>query len=206
MSLKHLARDERLDLAAFLETLEPSQWDTPTLCEGWRVRDVVAHMISYDELDTRGVLRRFAKGKFLLGRINDIGVAEYVARSPEDLIALLRKYAEPRGFTTGFGCRLALTDAMIHQQDIRRPLGLPRQIPGERLLPVLSFARFAPPIRGFVHARGVRLIATDLDWSFGSGPDVRGTAEALLMAMAGRRGVVGALSGPGQHIMARRLG
>ena len=62
MGLRRLAREERADFAAFLETLSPRQWEASTLCTGWRVRDVVAHVISYDELDGRSLVGRFAQG------------------------------------------------------------------------------------------------------------------------------------------------
>jgi uncharacterized protein (TIGR03083 family) len=200
-----LARQEREDFAALLADFSPEQWEAPTLCDRWRVRDVVAHVISYDELDRRGLLGRFAKGRFLLNRINAVGVADYASRPPQELSELMRLHAEPSGLPAGFGGMIALVDGMIHQQDIRRPMGLPRDIPAERLLPALSFAVTAPTILGFWRTRGVRLVATDLDWSTGRGPEVRGAAESLLMAMAGRRGVVGELSGPGQAKLAGRL-
>jgi uncharacterized protein (TIGR03083 family) len=201
----NLARQEREDFAALLTDLAPEQWDAPTLCDRWRVRDVVAHVISYDELDRLSLIGRFAKGWFLLNRTNAVGVADYAARSPQQLSELMRIHAEPSGLPAGFGGMIALVDGMIHQQDIRRPLGLPRDIPAERLLPTLSFAVTAPTILGFWRTRGVRLVATDLDWSTGRGPEVRGPAEAILMAMAGRRSVVGELSGPGQAKLADRM-
>ncbi len=104
-----------------------------------------------------------------------------------------------------FGGVIALTDGMIHQQDVRRPLGPPREIPAERIVPVLHFALFAPVVRGILRVRGVRLVATDLDWSFGSGPEARGPAESLLMVIAGRRGVVPELSGPGTAKLTERI-
>jgi hypothetical protein len=103
------------------------------------------------------------------------------------------------------GGAIGLTDGMIHQQDIRRPLGLPRTIPAERLVPALRTALFAPTLLGVVRVRGVRLVASDLDWSFGRGPEVRGPAEAILMTVAGRQAAVGELSGPGQPQLARRV-
>jgi uncharacterized protein (TIGR03083 family) len=206
MSLMHLARAERADLLELLTGLTPQQWDGPTLCTGWRVRDVVAHMISYEGLGRRELIGRFARGRLHQGRVNDIGVAERRDAGPEELLALLEQRLEPNGLTTGFGCRVALLDAMIHQQDIRRPLGAARTIPAERLLPALSFARFAPPIGAFWRARGLRLVATDLDWAAGRGPEVLGPAEALLMAISGRRGVVQELAGPGQPTLAARIG
>jgi uncharacterized protein (TIGR03083 family) len=206
MICKQLARAERADLLAFLTGLTPRQWDAPTLCAGWRVRDVVAHMISYEGLRGRELIGRFTRGRFRLAGVNAVGVAEMRDSGPDELLALLEQRLEPSGLTTGFGSRVALLDALIHQQDIRRPLGVPRTIPPERLLPALSFARFAPPIGAFWRARGLRLVATDLDWADGRGPEVHGPGESLLMAIAGRRGVVDELTGPGQPTLAARIG
>ncbi len=121
-----LARSEREDFAAFLETLSPQQWEAPTLCERWNVRQVAAHAISFDELRGGALVRRFLKGWLRVDRINQVGVDDYAGHTPAELIALIRTHAEPHGMTAGFGGRVALTDNMIHQQDIRRPLGLPR--------------------------------------------------------------------------------
>ncbi|MEP7161933.1 MAG: DinB family protein, partial [Dermatophilaceae bacterium] len=93
----------------------------------------------------------------------------------------------------------------IHHQDIRRPLGMPRQIPAERLRWVLGDSVRSPELPGWRLARGVRLAPTDLDWSHGSGPEVTGPAEAMLMAIAGRSSAVGELAGPGQPVVAGRL-
>ena len=193
-----MARDERDEFAAFLEGLTPVQWNSPTLCERWRVRDVAIHTVSYDELDTKGLVTRFLKGRLSTDRINAICVADYADRSPEQIVAMIRANTEPHGLTAGFGGRIALTDGMIHQQDIRRPLNIPRTIDPERLRTALDFARYAPTIRGAWRARGVRLVATDLPWSHGKGPEVRGSGEAVLMAMAGRRAALDDLDGPGK--------
>jgi uncharacterized protein (TIGR03083 family) len=194
MDAVRLAHDERADLADFLITLSPAQWEAPSLCAGWRVRDVVAHMFSYEELGAGGVARRFLKGGFRPGKVNAVGVDE-----------LVQDHLRPRGLTAAFGGRIALVDGLIHHQDIRRPLGKPREIPAERLLPVLQFALTAPPIGASRRVRGLRLVATDLDWSAGDGAVVEGPAEPLLMAMAGRRDVVGELAGPGQPTLAARI-
>ncbi len=201
-----LARAERADLAELLATLTPDQWEAPTLCSRWRVREVVAHMFSYEELTTAGLIGRFLRGGVAPGRANQIGVEAYADRSPDELLALVRAHLDPRGLTAGFGGRIALTDGTIHHQDIRRPLGLPREVPAERLAFVLDFARTAPTIGAKRRIKGLTLTATDLDWSTGAGPVVEGPAESLLMALAGRRGVVGELSGPGQPVLAERIG
>lgn len=160
MNVTGLVQDERSDLAAFLGTLTPQQWEAASLCHGWRVRDVVAHLVSYE--GTR--------------------------------------------CTAGFGGRIALVDGLIHHQDIRRPLGMPRDVPAERLRAALPFALLAPPIGALWHVRGVKVIATDVDWSGGVGPEARGTGEAVLMVMGGRCGVARELTGPGADALVRRLG
>ena len=201
-----MARAERADLADLLESLSPEQWSAPTLCVGWTVRDVAAHVISYEEHGNRDLARRIVRAGFRPGRVNDVALAEYAALDPDELIRFLRAHLEPRGGTARMGGGVGLVDALIHQQDIRRPLGRQRTIPQERLRYALPFAVTAPPLRGFWNARGVRLVATDVDWSRGRGPEARGEAEAVLMVLAGRAGVAAELSGPGAEILQKRLG
>jgi uncharacterized protein (TIGR03083 family) len=205
MKISQLAREERADLADFLDTLTPGQWSEPTLCVGWRVQDVVAHMISYDELSPIGTLHRLARGRLRLDRANEVGIAEYVGRGPDELLSLLRRHLVPSGLPAAFGGRPALLDALLHHQDIRLPLGAPREIPPDRLRAALSFAVFAPPVGGVSRARGLRLVATDLDWSRGRGQLVTGPADALLMAVAGRPGATDRLAGPGRTVLAERI-
>jgi uncharacterized protein (TIGR03083 family) len=197
-----MARAERSELADFLATLTPDEWDAPTLCSRWLVRDVVAHMFSYDELTPLALVGRLATGS---GRANAAGVAAYRDRSPDELLALVKDHLDPRGLTAGFGCRIALTDGTIHHQDIRRPLGRPRDIPADRLAVALDYARTAPPIKAKARIRGLTLRATDMDWRCGSGPVVEGPAESLLMAMAGRTGIIDELAGPGLPTLAARI-
>jgi uncharacterized protein (TIGR03083 family) len=75
VDVRRLVREERADFAAFLATLPPEQWQAPTLCPRWRVRDVVAHVISYDDLDMRGLRALAARGRFRLSRVNDAALA-----------------------------------------------------------------------------------------------------------------------------------
>lgn len=201
-----LARAEREDLVEFLAQLTPEQWEQPSLCTGWRVRDVVGHIVGYDELSGAETVREFLRGGLYPPRINAAVLARHAGRSADELCATLAEHVVPRGLTTGFGGRIALSDGMIHQQDIRRPLGLPRQIPHDRLVTVLDFARYAALLRGAWRARGVRLVATDLDWSFGRGPEASGPAEALLMVMVARPCALADLTGPGVDRLCRNLG
>jgi uncharacterized protein (TIGR03083 family) len=206
MSLMALARAEREDLRDLLVGLGPEQWHAPSLCAGWSVKDVVAHMLSYEELGVRQLAERFLRGRLRVDRVNAIGLREYSTRTPAELIALLEDHLDPAGLTAGMGGAIALTDGLIHQQDIRRPLGLPRAIPADRLVPALRTALFGPTLLGVIRVRDVRLVAADIDWTFGRGPEVRGTGEAILMAVAGRPDGVADLSGPGHARLTARVG
>lgn len=206
-SVAHLATEERRSLLELVEGFTEAQWSAPSLCPGWSVRDVVLHHISYDLLAGRETLQRMVTGRAHPGSSsNDARLAELAGLTTGDVVSALRAHQRPTGLTSGFGCRISLLDGMIHQQDVRRPLNLPRTIPGERIRPALNFALWAPPVRGAVRGRGVRLVADDLDWSFGRGPEVRGTAEALLLAMGGRTVVLDELTGPGLSRFTRNLG
>ncbi|MCP3811246.1 maleylpyruvate isomerase family mycothiol-dependent enzyme [Mycolicibacterium septicum] len=202
-SLMDLAFDERSDLAAFLRTLAPDDWQAPSLCERWTVKDVVAHVVSYDELGAFGLARRFAKGWVV--RANEVGVKEFAVLSPEDLLAYLGTHLRPQGLTAGFGGMIGLVDGMIHHQDIRRGLSRPRTVPVERLERVLPLVPGNPRLGAGRRIKGLRLEATDVSWQHGTGPGVSGTGEALLMAMTGRRAALDELSGPGAARLAERM-
>lgn len=201
-----LATAERRDLAGFLETLTPEQWDQPSLCRGWTVRDVVAHMLSYEEIGLREFARCFVRARFRFGEMNARRLEELGERTPADLLDYLRAHAEPSGPTAVADSRIGLTDGLIHHQDIRRALGQPRVVPRERLVPVLEFALMAPPLPARRNVRGLRLVATDLGWSHGNGAEVTGPGEALLMAVCGRADALPELVGPGLGALESRVG
>jgi len=202
-TLMDLAYDERSDLARYLRTLTPEQWHAQSLCAKWTVKDVVAHMLSYEDLRFLGLLRRFAKGRIV--RANEIGVQELAHVSPENLMTLLDEHLRPRGLTAGFGGMIGLVDGTIHHQDIRRALGHPRTVPADRLTRILPLIPSNPRLGAGRRIRGLRLRATDVDWQHGTGPEVIGTGEALLMAMSGRPQVVGELAGEGAPALAGRM-
>jgi uncharacterized protein (TIGR03083 family) len=202
---KELATEERRDLADLLDSLTPEQWQQPSLCAGWTVRDVVAHVISYEELSILGTAGAFVRGGFSPKGVNRMRMDTYRHHEPAQLVTILRDHLVPRGLTTAFGGRIGLTDALIHHQDIRRPLGLHRQVPPERLLEALPFSLRAPVLPSRRHARGLRLVATDLDWQDGDGDEVRGSGEALLLALAGRDDALGELEGPGVVTLEARV-
>ncbi|RAU98719.1 DinB family protein [Mycobacterium colombiense] len=201
--LMTMARDERADLAEFLATLTPQDWDAPTLCTRWSVKDVVAHVISYEELGALGLLKRFAKGAIV--RANQVGVDEFAALTPQQLLKFLRGHLQPRGLTAGFGGMIALVDGTIHHQDIRRALDRPRLLPPDRLERILPLVPGNPRLGAGRRIRGLRLRATDVEWRHGDGPEVTGHGEALLLAMTGRPAALADLDGPGLATLAGRV-
>jgi uncharacterized protein (TIGR03083 family) len=200
------AERERAELAELLEGLSLEQWETQSLCADWTVREVVAHLLSYEGLGLRDVVARLVRGRMMLGRVNAETLRDHDQATPEELMQRLRQFPRPTGLTAARGGAVGLVDALIHQQDIRRPLDKPRVIDPDRLRYALSFTVTAPPLRGFWKVRGVRVVATDLDWAHGRGPEARGPGEAVLMALAGRRGAADDLAGPGSDVLRRRFG
>lgn len=202
-SLMDMARAERVDLATFLAGLEPQQWEAPSLCAGWNVKDVVAHMLSYEGLGVAGLVKRLVKGRIV--HANQVGVAEFAALSPQQLLEFLNEHLNPSGLTAGFGGMIALVDGTVHHQDIRRALGQPRTIPAERLTRVLQLVPGNPRLGAGRRIRRLKLRATDIDWTHGRGLEVTGPGEALLMAMTGREAAIDDLTGPGVPTLASRL-
>ncbi|MGJ9421263.1 maleylpyruvate isomerase family mycothiol-dependent enzyme [Aeromicrobium sp. CF3.5] len=204
-SIKELAAAERDDLAILLSGLSDVQLAAPSLCPGWSVRDVAVHVVSYDGLSVPSLPLAFIRGRFDVDRINEMVLRSYDAVQGKGVAELVAERRSPRGLTAGFGGRIALTDAMIHQQDIRRALHVPRTIPSDRMITVLDFALRAPTIPVMKNAKGLHLVARDIGWTHGSGAKVTGPSEALLMALAGRREAIAELDGPGVTALAERL-
>ena len=196
--------DERREFVALAESLTPAQWDAPSLCEGWRVRDVVGHVIWVSTNRLAATV-----GKVLLSglRLNTVFAREAVAigsRSTDELVNRLRPIIGTTPSYPGSSATIFLADTLMHQQDIRRPLGLNRTIAAERVRPCLDLTKGNNHTGAKKRIAGLRLFALDLDWSHGTGPEVKGTGEQLLMVMNGRMSVVGELSGAGKAALAER--
>ncbi|TRW88248.1 maleylpyruvate isomerase family mycothiol-dependent enzyme [Mycolicibacterium sp. 018/SC-01/001] len=206
MDGKQWAAAERMSFADLLAALDDDQWSAPSLCAGWRVRDVAIHIVAYLDRGSPAFLAGMARYRGSVDRLNTADLERLSTWSRAEVVAALRTKAEPRGVGAGFDGRIALTECMIHHQDVRRALHLPRVIAAGPLRSALGFARIAPLIRGALRTRGLSLIATDVDWTAGRGPQVRGPGEAVLMAMAGRPDALSHLTGAGVRELSRRLG
>jgi uncharacterized protein (TIGR03083 family) len=197
---------ERLRLADDLESLTPAQWATPSLCAGWTVHDVVAHLTLSTRQGVPWTLWRTVRAGGNIERAFARMARERARRyPPADLIAQLREMA-------GVDRRLALAgeldplnDVLVHSQDLAIPLGRARSLPVERALPCLRHVWAAPFVGAAKRFDGLRLAATDADWSAGEGPEVRGPAGDLLMAANGRAAGLDGLAGEGLDEARRRL-
>ena len=204
--LMPLAEEERADLLALLRELTRAQWDAPSLCSEWRVRDVATHIVSFDELSIPGTVATFLRGGLRAGRVNEVALSRYRGLDSDGILDLVARNQRPSGLPSGFSGGIALTDGTIHHQDIRRALGLPRTIPEHRLVPVLTFSLGAPTLPSKHNVKGLRLVASDVEWTAGDGPEVSGPGEALLMAAAGRASALRDLSGDGLTTLQQRVG
>lgn len=187
---------ERREQAALLGALRPQQWDAPTLCDGWRVREVVAHTTMPFRTSVGRVLLELARARGDVNRMADRCARRDATRlSPADLVAALSDNAGHRWTPPGGGPTGALSHDVIHGLDITVGLGLDRRVPPDRMAAVL--AGMSPRgIRFFgADLAGVRLEATDLDWRLGSGTSLRGLGQDLLLVVCGRRLPAGRLEG-----------
>jgi uncharacterized protein (TIGR03083 family) len=189
---------ERLGLADDLADLTPDAWSTPSLCPGWTVHDVVAHLTLSTRQSVPWTLWRVARaGGDLERAFADMARERAAAFRPAELLVQLREMA-------GVDRRLAmsgeldpLNDLLVHSQDIAIPLGRRRDLPVERALPCLRHVWAAPFVGAAKRFAGLRLRASDADWSAGEGPEVCGPVGALLLAANGRVAGLGACDGDG---------
>lgn len=206
----HFRLVELAAISDFMHQLAEEQWDTPSLCDGWRVRDVISHMCLGYTTPMLPMLAKVARRGFNVPRASKVESIVYgSAHTPKELLEILDSIHRDnirRGISRVIKPKEGLVDHLVHHQDIRRPLGLPREMPADRLVAALDAA---PGLGGFVGAKkraeGLHLVATDLDWSHGSGPDLRGSGEAILLALTGRAVALPELAGDGVDVLRARL-
>lgn len=194
-------RDERLGLAARLAELTPNEWEIPSLCLGWSVRHVAAHLITPFAVSPRHMAVRVVKARGISGAM-DAAARELATRPTHDLVALLQQHAGSTFHPPGLPLAAPLTDVIVHGADIRWALGDATRDWGdcERLRPVLDFLVSPRALTGFMPRRrtaGLSFMATDQEWTFGSGQPVRGPSLALTLGLLGRPRAFPLLDGAG---------
>jgi uncharacterized protein (TIGR03083 family) len=188
--------EERRDLSDLLASLREDQWDAPTLCEGWRVREVVAHMTMPYRMSAPRFLTEMVRARGRFNTMADRSARRDTARlTSADLLASLRDNITHPWKPPGGGEVGALSHDVIHGLDVTVGLGLDRQVPLDRLTLVLDAMTTKNVTYFGVDLAGVALEATDLDWRMGDGTPVRGRAQDLLLLVCGRRLPAGLLDG-----------
>jgi uncharacterized protein (TIGR03083 family) len=187
---------ERRELAAVLAGLSAREWDTQTLCAGWRVREVVAHVTMPFRYSTARFVMEVIKAGGNFNRMADRCARRDAAAPAAELAAALRDNERHPWRPPGGGFAGALTHDVIHGLDITVALGIDRGVPEERIRAVLENITAPKSLRFFgADLTGSELRADDIDWSFGTGAVVAGQAQDLALVLCGRRLPAGRLRG-----------
>jgi uncharacterized protein (TIGR03083 family) len=200
--------EQRLSLAGLLEQLSDEEWRQPSLCAGWTVRDVAAHL-TLQQLGPGGLIAMMARWRGSIDQtIHHAACRRAAARPAGQIIGGIRDMAGSRRHTLGVTYLETLTDILVHGQDIAIPLGRRQHMPPRAAAIAASRVltmRWPPPLPAARKVAGFQLTATDTPWSYGEGPQVSGPIGALLLVCAGRLAALPQLSGEGAAGLAARL-
>jgi uncharacterized protein (TIGR03083 family) len=197
-------QDERKALAADLEGLSEQQWASTSLCDGWTVQDVAAHMTATAKISPPQFFVKMIGSGFSLKRMQTKDIAVERGSSPAETLSRFKAEITSTKHPPGPN-QTWLGEAVIHAEDIRRALGIAHEYPIDDVVAVADFYKGSNLIVGAKkRIAGLKLHATDVDWSIGDGPEVSGPILSLVMAMTGRKEVLGDLSGPGVEMLRSR--
>jgi len=186
--LRPLVAEAYLGLADVLESSTEDDWDTPSLCEGWRVREVVAHVTMPSRYDPPTFMAELEARGFDFTRTSNELAARDGQLPTERLVGDLRLETLHRWTPPGGGLSGALNHAVVHGLDVTVPLGRPPVASDDALRVVLDDLTAGGGHRHFgTEIAGRRFVATDLDWSHGTGAVVRAPAAGLAFVLTGRR-------------------
>lgn len=196
---------ERKALVADLGGVAERDWGSETLCRGWSVTDLVAHMVATARLAPAKFFPRLIGSGFSLTRMQAKDIAATRGASPSESLASLESVADSTGGPPG-PPQTMLGETFVHAEDIRRPLGIVHDYPTDALAAIAEFYGGSNLIIGGKRrVAGLALNATDVNWTHGSGPEVRGPLLSLVMATAGRGAAYkDSLEGPGLSDLLQR--
>jgi uncharacterized protein (TIGR03083 family) len=180
---------QRQSVVALLEGLSDDEWRQPSLCAGWTVRDVAAHL-TLQQVGLGGALEMMVRWRGSLDRtIQEAACRRAAALPTEQIIAEIRDMVGSRRRNVGVTYLETLIDILVHGQDIAIPLGRRLDMPPEAAAVaagrVLSM-RWPPPPPSARKMAGFQLVATDTSWSVGEGPEVRAPMSSILLMCTGR--------------------
>jgi uncharacterized protein (TIGR03083 family) len=213
MSDETMMWDEVADIGALLHELDDGAFDTPSLCDGWAVRDVLGHMGLGHTTPMPAMLARVGRYAF---NVNKASFTESKTLFAGQDAAEIRRFWDevmvarhPRkGISKLIRFKSGFLDHLIHNQDIRRPAGKPRTIPEARLRRALQLVctEATPLFSPRRNVAGLKLCASDIGWTAGDGPAVQGPGEAIVLAAAGRKAALADLEGDGVAVLRQRTG
>ena len=199
---------QRAALCDLLADLTDDQWHQPSLCAGWTVRDVAAHL-TLQQLGPGAVLAQMTKWRGSIDRTTaHVARSRASALTTDQLIAEIRATVGSRRHIFGVTRLETLIDILVHSQDIAIPLGRHLDLPTDAAAVAASRAlsmRWPPPLPSAKKMAGFRLTATDTSWSTGDGPTVSGPMSTLLLVCCGRLAALPQLSGDGAAELTARL-
>jgi uncharacterized protein (TIGR03083 family) len=188
---------ERQSLADDLKSLTDEQWNAPSLCTGWTIRDVLSHMTATAGLSPGGFFIKMISSGFSLKRMQAKDLAAARRGSSAEVLAkfnaIVNSSKHPPGPSPTW-----LGETIVHAEDIRRAVGINHNYQTDAVVRVADFYKGSNLVIGAKkRIAGVKLQATDTTWSHGEGPEVSGPIMSLVIAMTGRKAALADLSGPG---------
>ena len=206
--VQEMVRENFADVRATLAELPDARWDEPVLCEGWRVRDLVGHLVAGTTIPIPRLMAKVAAGGF---RVDGVVKRESIKIGDRPIATLRQQFNEessadrPGGFARLLSNENLLADWVTHYLDILVPLDIDAELPEERLAAALDILPTVNTFKSKKRAKGLRLVATDIDWSAGSGPEVHAPAAALILTLGGRPHLASELEGEGADVLRRRV-
>ncbi|MFZ0664750.1 MAG: maleylpyruvate isomerase family mycothiol-dependent enzyme [Acidimicrobiales bacterium] len=196
--------DERASLLELLETLSPDEWNTQSLCTEWRIRDVVGHLVSETTMSIRKLITGTIKSGFRVNKFIASDACRKGALSDLELVEAFRTAVSTRTHLPGLSSMSMLEGIVIHSLDIRQPLLRDNGVPERRMVLVASDLLSSRFFVGQKLFAGLRIAATDADWSRGEGEEVKGPIEGFVLAMSGRFVGLDKLQGGGMAAVRQR--
>jgi uncharacterized protein (TIGR03083 family) len=196
---------EREALASDLDVINEAAWATPSLCPGWTVRDVLAHMTALGRMTPMTFFRKLVTNGFSPSKLEARDISLEKGSSVGETLARFRSVTNSKNRLHAVPKKTLLGETVIHAEDIRRPLGIGHAYPLDGLVTIADVYKGSNLVAGSKRRiAGLSLRATDIDWSTGSGPVVSGPMLSLLMAMAGRQAAIEDLEGEGVEALRSR--
>lgn len=202
--LAAMARVERAALYDDLQALTDERWSTMTVCDPWTVRHLVAHMTAVGNQTAPNFFTGFITSGFSFDRFVNKDLARFNQGSNADVLA---RFAQTLSSTKSPPAPkyVALGEYMCHGEDIRRAVGAPGQHPEAHVVALAdAYRKTGAPLNGKKRTAGLRLRATDVEWSAGDGPEVAGPGMDLILAISGRGGPLDSCTGDGVATMRAR--